>query len=112
MQVHVYDMAEDTTAALCVQKVVRKAHLTRLAFNQHHPILIVGDDKCGSRFYKECLGYFRPQLSKLEVRFEGLLECVRVYSPTLIRRVQLNFEYTKAYQNWQAHSCRRWILGH
>lgn len=49
-QLHVYDMAEDTTAALCVQKVVRKAHLTRLAFNQHHPVLIVGDDKCGFIF--------------------------------------------------------------
>ena len=42
---HVFDLAADTNAPLCVQKVVRKAHLTRLAFNPKHPVLVVGDDR-------------------------------------------------------------------
>jgi len=44
-QVHVFDLATDTNAPLCVQKVVRKAHLTRLAFNPTQPVLVVGDDR-------------------------------------------------------------------
>ena len=40
-----FDLATDTNAPLCVQKVVRKAHLTRLAFNPTQPVLVVGDDR-------------------------------------------------------------------
>ena len=46
MQVHVYDLAENKHDALCAQKIVKKAKLTKIAFNPKHPILIVGDDRC------------------------------------------------------------------
>ena len=45
VQVHVYDLAENKQFALCEQKVVKKAKLTKIAFNPKHPILIVGDDR-------------------------------------------------------------------
>jgi len=45
MQVHVYDLAENKHDALCQQKVVKKAKLTKISFNPKHPILIVGDDR-------------------------------------------------------------------
>ena len=53
-QVHVLDLAADTNAPLCVQKVVRKAHLTRLAFNPTQPVLVVGDDR---QVVAMCLGH-------------------------------------------------------
>ncbi len=46
VQVHVYDLAENKHDALCQQKVVKKAKLTKISFNPKHPILIVGDDRC------------------------------------------------------------------
>ena len=46
LQVHVYDLAENKHDALCQQKVVKKAKLTKISFNPKHPILIVGDDRC------------------------------------------------------------------
>ena len=45
VQVHVYDLAENKHEALCQQKVVKKAKLTKISFNPKHPILIVGDDR-------------------------------------------------------------------
>ena len=42
----VFDLAHNKAEPLSAQKVVGKAALTRLAFNAHHPILLVGDDKC------------------------------------------------------------------
>ncbi|DBB04306.1 TPA: Dynein, 78 kDa intermediate chain, flagellar outer arm [Trebouxia sp. C0004] len=44
-KVHVYDLAENKHDALCQQKVVKKAKLTKISFNPKHPILIVGDDR-------------------------------------------------------------------
>lgn len=41
----VFDLAQNKAEPLSAQKVVGKAALTRLAFNAHHPILLVGDDK-------------------------------------------------------------------
>lgn len=41
-----YDLAEKKHEALCQQKVVKKAKLTKISFNPKHPILIVGDDRC------------------------------------------------------------------
>ena len=41
-----YDLAENKHEALCRQKVVKKAKLTKISFNPKHPILIVGDDRC------------------------------------------------------------------
>mmetsp|Transcript_18184 Transcript_18184/g.37038 ORF Transcript_18184/g.37038 Transcript_18184/m.37038 type:complete len:154 (+) Transcript_18184:3-464(+) len=45
-KVHVFDLAENKNEAMCEQKVVRKAKLTRLAFNPDpgNPVILVGDD--------------------------------------------------------------------
>jgi len=48
VQVHVYDLAENKHDALCQQKVVKKAKLTKISFNPKHPILIVGNDRCST----------------------------------------------------------------
>ncbi|BDA47428.1 Dynein intermediate chain 1, axonemal [Coccomyxa sp. Obi] len=44
-RVQVFDLAHNKAEPLSAQKIVGKAALTRLAFNAHHPILLVGDDK-------------------------------------------------------------------
>lgn len=44
-KVHVFDLAENKHEPLCEQKVVKKAKLTHVAFNQKEPIVIVGDDR-------------------------------------------------------------------
>merc|ERR1711991_892339 len=46
-KVHVFDLAENKHEPLCNQKVVKKAKLTHVSFNQIEPIIIVGDDKGG-----------------------------------------------------------------
>jgi hypothetical protein len=46
-QVHVFDLAENKHEPLCEQKVVKRAKLTHVSFNQSDPILIVGDDRGG-----------------------------------------------------------------
>ena len=46
-KVHVFDLHENKNEAMCEQKVVRKAKLTKLAFNiagASTPIILVGDD--------------------------------------------------------------------
>eukprot|EP00164_Ancoracysta_twista_P000985 GFYU01001289.1.p1 GENE.GFYU01001289.1~~GFYU01001289.1.p1 ORF type:complete len:672 (+),score=254.71 GFYU01001289.1:267-2282(+) len=44
-KVHVFDLHENKHEAMCEQKVVRKAKLTRVCFNPKEPILLVGDDR-------------------------------------------------------------------
>lgn len=46
-KVHVFDLAENKHEPLCEQKVVKRAKLTHVQFNQSDPILIVGDDRGG-----------------------------------------------------------------
>jgi dynein intermediate chain 1 len=46
-KVHVFDLAENKHEPLCEQKVVKRAKLTHVAFNQRDPILIVADDRGG-----------------------------------------------------------------
>ncbi len=46
-QVHVFDLAENKHEPLCEQKVVKRAKLTHVCFNQSDPIVIVGDDRGG-----------------------------------------------------------------
>jgi dynein intermediate chain 1 len=46
-KVHIFDLAENKHEPLCEQKVVKRAKLTHVGFNQHDPILIVGDDRGG-----------------------------------------------------------------
>ena len=46
-KVHVFDLHENKNEAMCEQKVVRKAKLTKLAFNHRGadtPVILVGDD--------------------------------------------------------------------
>jgi len=44
-RVHVFDLSVNKHEPLCRQKVVKKARLTKLAFNRVHPVLLVGDDR-------------------------------------------------------------------
>ncbi|KAK9902835.1 hypothetical protein WJX75_008028 [Coccomyxa subellipsoidea] len=44
-RLQVFDLAQNKAEPVSMQKIVGKAALTRLAFNLHHPILVVGDDK-------------------------------------------------------------------
>tara|TARA_B110000977_G_scaffold189155_4_gene258269 strand:+ start:997 stop:3066 length:2070 start_codon:yes stop_codon:yes gene_type:complete len=44
-KVHVYDLHENKHEPMCEQKIVRKAKLTKIAFNPVHPVLLVGDDR-------------------------------------------------------------------
>ena len=42
----VFDLAANKVEPLSKQKIHATAGLTRLAFNAHYPILLVGDDRC------------------------------------------------------------------
>jgi len=42
---HVFDLAANKHEPLCVQKVVKRAKLTHVAFNAHEPVLLIGDDR-------------------------------------------------------------------
>ena len=46
-KVHIFDMSMDRYKPVCVQAVVprKKARLNHIAFNQTHPIIIVGDSR-------------------------------------------------------------------
>jgi dynein intermediate chain 1 len=44
-KVFVFDLAVSRAAPVCVQKVARKARLTKLAFNAAHPVLLVGTEQ-------------------------------------------------------------------
>ena len=44
-KVFVYDLNENRHEPVCEQKVVRKAKLTKIAFNPKLPVLLVGDDR-------------------------------------------------------------------
>jgi dynein intermediate chain 1 len=45
--VHVYDLSINRNERICCQKVVKRAKLTHVAFNDVEPIVIVGDDRGG-----------------------------------------------------------------
>eukprot|EP01034_Spumella_vulgaris_P022765 gene22765-28926_t len=59
-KVHVFDLAENKHEPLCEQKVVKRAKLTHVSFNQRDPILIVGDDRGGVNSLK-----LSPNLRKI-----------------------------------------------
>lgn len=46
-KVHVYDLAQNKHDAMCEQKIIKKAKLTKLVFNPKFPIISVGDDRGG-----------------------------------------------------------------
>jgi len=45
--VHIYDLSINRNERICCQKVVKRAKLTHVAFNDAEPIIIVGDDRGG-----------------------------------------------------------------
>merc|ERR1719247_295664 len=45
--VHIYDLSINRNERICYQKVVKRAKLTHVAFNNAEPIIIVGDDRGG-----------------------------------------------------------------
>lgn len=53
-------MAENKHEPLCEQKVVKRAKLTHVSFNQKDPIVIVGDDRGGVNSLK-----LSPNLRKI-----------------------------------------------
>ncbi len=46
-KIHLYDLFENKHDPLCVQKVVKRARLSKVLFNTNEFILIVGDDRGG-----------------------------------------------------------------
>ncbi|CCI39960.1 unnamed protein product [Albugo candida] len=44
---HIFDLIENKNEPLCEQKVVKRAKLTKVAFNLQDPIILVGDDRGG-----------------------------------------------------------------
>eukprot|EP00941_MAST-03F_sp_MAST-3F-sp1_P002800 g2800.t1 len=44
-KVHVFDLAVNKHEPLCEQKVVKRSKLTRVQFNEHDPIIVVGDER-------------------------------------------------------------------
>jgi dynein intermediate chain 1 len=59
-KVHIFDLAENKHEPICEQKVVKRAKLTHVAFNQSDPIIIVGDDRGGVNSLK-----LSPNLRKI-----------------------------------------------
>lgn len=48
-KVHVFDLAENKHEPLCEQKVVKRAKLTHVCFNERDFMVIVGDDRGGGK---------------------------------------------------------------
>jgi len=65
-KVHVYDLAVNKHEPLCEQKVVKRAKLTHVAFNNRDPILLVGDDRGGVNSLK-----LSPNLRQMATNPEG-----------------------------------------
>ena len=40
-----YDLSVDKHHPICEQHILKRAQLTHLAFNAHHPLLVVEDDR-------------------------------------------------------------------
>lgn len=63
--VHIYDLSVNRNDRICSQKVVKRAKLTHVAFNNEEPIIIVGDDRGGTHTLK-----LSPNLRKTVERNE------------------------------------------
>ena len=61
---HVFDLAENKHGPLCEQKVVKRAKLTHITFNQQDPIIIVGDDRGGCNSLKLTKSKIEPWACK------------------------------------------------
>jgi hypothetical protein len=76
---HVFDLAQNRDAAVCVQYVPRKARCTKLAFNARHPVLLVGDEQGGVTCLK-----LSPNLRRSFNQGERLHACM--HGPLPVRR--------------------------
>lgn len=84
--VHVYDLSINRNERICCQKVVKRAKLTHVTFNDVEPIIIVGDDRGGVNTLKLSpnlrVGVVRPEETEttdhdLQIeKMEHLLEMV------------------------------------
>lgn len=77
-KVHVFDLAENKHEPLCEQKVVKRAKLTHVSFNQRDPILIVGDDRGGVNSLK-----LSPNLRKVSMASWLLFPTLLLLTSTL-----------------------------
>lgn len=85
-KVHVFDLAENKHEPLCEQKVVKRAKLTHVSFNQRDPILIVGDDRGGVNSLK-----LSPNLRKV---------CTQVCDVVFCDAVRLILLFTFFFSYW------------
>jgi len=81
-KVHVFDLAENKHEPLCEQKVVKRAKLTHVCFNEKDYIVIVGDDRGGVNSLK-----LSPNLRKLHLPLD---ENGEVVAGTDVAEVQKN----------------------
>ena len=61
-----FDLAENKHEPLCEQKVVKRAKLTHVCFNQSDPIIIVGDDRGGVNSLKLSPNLRKVNMIKIE----------------------------------------------
>ena len=64
-KIHLYDLYENKHDPLCVQKVAKRARLSKVRFNSKEFILIVGDDRGGVNSLK-----LSPNLRNLHLPVE------------------------------------------
>jgi dynein intermediate chain 1 len=83
-KVYVFDLAQNKHEPLCEQRVVKRAKLTRIRFNERFPIIIVGDDGGGINSLK-----LSPNLRKLLVDSAGTDTEVKGSSPAAVQRNRL-----------------------
>eukprot|EP00397_Hematodinium_sp_SG-2012_P028685 GEMP01030222.1.p1 GENE.GEMP01030222.1~~GEMP01030222.1.p1 ORF type:complete len:660 (+),score=160.44 GEMP01030222.1:34-2013(+) len=64
--VHVYDLNINRNERVCYQKIVKKAKLTHIAFNDSFPVLLIGDDRGGVNSMKLSPNLRLPGTAPLE----------------------------------------------
>jgi dynein intermediate chain 1 len=83
-KVYVFDLAQNKHEPLCEQRVLKRAKLTRICFNERFPIIIVGDDSGGINSLK-----LSPNLRKLLIESSNTDKEVKGDSPASVQRLRL-----------------------
>lgn len=83
-KVYVFDLAQNKLEPLCEQRVVKRAKLTRICFNQRFPIIIVGDDSGGINSLK-----LSPNLRKIFIESANTDKDLKGDSPASAQRLRL-----------------------
>jgi len=84
-KVHVFDLAINKHEPLCEQKIVKRSRNTHVMFNQHDPLIIVGDDRGGVNSLKLSPNL---RLASNPVRQDNQIQTTSVPSPCL-RHIQM-----------------------